>query len=179
MSTYTTEEIVEFFWNGLTKTSMIDPRSNYKQMYIGIKYDDRIINNGWSYIAPEGEYIGPDFIVKVVQGIAAKINAAATADTNFMLLKVHSPGVGDRNNVMNQYEYFNLNTILPSTSIVVTLRTAANYNKYAITPVESNLRTTGVDAATGLEGTSVSDIPSISDYQGGPNVDQPSPSGDA
>ncbi len=179
MSTYTTEEIVEFFWNGLTKTNMIDTRSNYRQMEIGIKYGDTVINNGWTYTAPAGEYIDPDTIVAIAQGFAAKINAAATSDTNFMILKVHSPGVGDRGNILRQYEYYNLNNILPSTSLVMTLRTAPNYLSYATTPVESNLGTTGVDAATGLEDTSVTNVTNISADTGGPGVDQPEPSGNA
>lgn len=179
MATYTTDQIVQFFWDGLTKTSMIDTRSNYRQMEIGIKYGDSVINNGWTYTAPPGEYIDPDTIVAIVQGFAAKINAAATADSNFMILKVHSPGVGDRGNILRQYEYYNLNNILPSTSLVVTLRTAPNYLAYSMTPVESNLGTTGVDAATGLDDTSVTNVTNISDNTGGPNVDQPLPSGDA
>ncbi len=161
--TINVSSVVEFFWNGLTKTELIEPRANYVYMQVGIKFLDKYISNGWSFSTQPGDYITPDIIEQVVSGIAGKINEYASSASNPLIVKVYHPGVGDRGNILNQYEYFNVNSLVPYMSIVVTLRTVRPVVKYAITPVEANTDITGASAASGLDGTSLTDVPFISD----------------
>jgi len=146
----TVDSIVEFFWNGLTKTDLIDPTNNYRQIYIGLKFLDKVVCNGWSYTTPPGEYLTPDIIVELIQAFSQKINSEVTNNSNPLILKVHKPGIGDRNNKLRHYEYYNLNSVVPYMSIVVTLRTTPNALPYYMTPLEAYNVTTGSTAASDL-----------------------------
>lgn len=153
-----TNTLVEFFWNGLTQTSLIDARANYVQMEVGVVYAGRIVNNGWRFTTDPGEFITPQIVESVVAGIVAKLNAASSNISNALVLKVHAPGVGDRSDILRRYEYMNTNNIVPFESIMVTLRTQAAAGRYITTAVEGFNGTTGANAASSLEGTDVTNV---------------------
>ncbi len=158
------EQVVQFFWNGLTKTEEIDTRNNYVQMEVGIKFLDSVVNNGWMFQTTPGDYLTPQIINQIVQGIATKINSYISDNpgSNPLVLKVHSPGVGDRNNILRQYEFYNVNNLVPYMSIVVTLGTMRAAPKFFTTILQGFDESTGAISASGLDFTDVTNVPDTS-----------------
>lgn len=145
-----TNQVIEFFWNGLTNNVLIDTVNNYVEMTIRIKKGDRQISNGWRYQAPIGEYITQEIITTVVQGIVAKLNAVMSNgnQSNATIMKLHKPGTQQLPYLLREQEYFNINGIIGYDGISVVLSTAYNIQSYVTTPLENFTGTTGASAAS-------------------------------
>ena len=160
-----TQELIQFFWDSLTDSgtliSNVSNKSNYVAMQIGITFLDRKIDNGWKYVAPEGEFITPQMVQDVVNGIVANINAVATNSSNSLIMKVHDHNNTGPRDMVNSFEFFNVNSLVPYMSIVVTLNTRRPRGRYTNGPVGAYDTTTGASAASGMQGTSITDVASV------------------
>lgn len=171
------EEVVTFFWNGFTDNSLIDRINTYVEIELRINMaDGRHVSNGWRYQtdpnADPAEYLDQATITQIIQGFAAKMQAEMTSNpSNPFIMKLHKPGTQSRGDALREQEYFNLNDILPYTSISAVLRTVRTVSAYTTGPVGEQTSSSGVDAASSMDDTSVSDIGNISDMDNTPAAD--------
>ncbi len=164
--------IVDFFWNGLTNNTLIDVVDNYVEMELRLKVaDDKYISNGWRYQAPLGEYLTQSIISQVVNQFAAQLQTAmANTSSPTFAIKLHKPGTQSRGDLLREQEWYNLNDVLPYTAISVVLRTVYSVATYSQGPLVLFDETSGASAASGMDGTSVSNVPNISDSNNAGNT---------
>jgi hypothetical protein len=168
-----TTQVIDFFWNGLTNNTLIDPINNYVEMEIRIKKGDRYISNGWRYQTPVGEYITQDIITEVVQGISANLNAVMTNGnaSNPIIMKLHKPGTQTLPDLLREQEYLNVNSVIGYDAISVVLRTVYTVPTYVQGPLQDFTGTTGASAASAISDELVSTMTNISADDNTPAAD--------
>jgi hypothetical protein len=163
-----TQEVIDFFWNGLTSNQLIDPINSYVEMEVRIRVsEDRYVSNGWRYQAPPGEYITQSIITEVVQGISANLQTIMNNGnaSNPIIMKLHKPGTQSRSDILREQEYFNVNSVIGYQAISVVLRTVyTTPTQFPNQTLISQPLVSGAQAASSMEDTSVygpqnSDVP--------------------
>lgn len=160
-----TTQVIDFFWNGLTNNQLIDPINQYVEMEVRLRVTgDRYISNGWRYQAPVGEFITQSIISEIVQGLSAKIQAIMNNGnaSNPVIMKLHKPGTQSRSDILREQEYYNINSIIGYEAISVVLRTVYTFPSFLITPSIMYTGSSGAQAASSMEDTSVSNMTNIS-----------------